>query len=328
MANLQDLMTGDPSRDRMIQTLLNPSDFIYSRVAPRLGVPIRSGVVGVVGLGDKITDSSFRADRDVAPEVEDLQITEQSYNCKSIDRKKFIGQGELAHNKYAEPETIKTLYSKKLTDKLMLLTEVILRDTITDLNKYKSDNKATLTGSDQFTHASSKPINLLLTKATLFKQKNGVTADTIVFSYLSYTAFITNASVAPLLPDPKYKVVTPSDLIPLLKTGALSDLKEVIIAGATYDKNSKKDARDGDFIWSDDVFLFKKAVPIEDTRLTEAGFMISVESEDQEDFGSYERREEDKKGITLENRLSFDLMNCSPNESTFDYGMILRDTNG
>jgi len=333
MANMQDLMSGDPARDKMIATFLKDDEFAFYNIAPRVGVPLRNGSVGVMGPADKITNNSDRADIEAAPEVNDLVITEQTYNCKSIDRKKSIPNGELNHTKY-NPDIIRMGYSESLTTQIKLIREKRLMDKITNTSNYASTNKVTVGSNDKFTNSSAKPTEYIRNKASDMFKATGVKADSILFSWVSLIAYLSNPNVEAQLPSINYGIANLIDVFPLLKGLALDGLKNIYVASATFDKNAKKDARDGDFLWSDDVILFKKAEPIEGSQGTDgksqivkAGFLVSVESEDPEDFGSYEDKPKDKKVTVLENRYSFDLLNCGSNTATFDYGYLIHDTN-
>lgn len=335
MTDLRNFISGDAKRDMLYTSLIpNPEgEFCYSEIAPRSGQAKRDGKIKVIPREDKIEDESSRTDNIAAKDIGDLNLKEQSYNCNALDRRKFISNAELKHNEI-EDNIIKEYYSQLVVDKINRLKEKKLATLIQDASKYDSVHKATLTGTDQFTHASSKPIDYIINKAMGLYKATGFMPDSLFFPAVTWNAIITNASVKAELAYTKDKVLTIQDVMPLLKTGFLAGLQNIIIGRAVYDKATKKDPKDKtlvdrDFLWIDSAIIFKKAKPIENTNLVEAGFVVSVESEDPEDLGYLEyKNETDKlKGIYVEQRYSHDIMNCGVNETYFDNAYLLIDTN-
>lgn len=334
--DLQDFLKGDPKSDTLYTSLMPNSDgeFCYSEIAPRLGVPTRNGKIGVIPREDKIEDTSSRSDDTAAKSIDDLNIIKQSYECESIDRRKFISNAELNHNLY-NSTLIQETYARKLADKILRLREKRLADKIQNASNYASSNKATLTGTDQFTHASSKPIDLLVTKAGLLYKATGIMPDSLFLPWVTWQAIITNANVKAELAMDRYQTISVNDILPMLKTGAFAGLTNIIIGRAVYDTATKKDPKDKtlvtrDYLWTDSAIIFKKAQPIQNVGLVEAGFVCSVESDDPEDLGTLEYKDEVQKlkGMYLEQRYSHAILNCSSNTTYYDNAYLIADTNG
>lgn len=322
-----DLLNGDPLQDKMIRTLiLDDNDFVFDKIAPRMGMPKRQSKIQLFGKNDKITNTSFRKDNEAAKEGDDIDTKEIGYNCEAIDERKFIPNSILNHGRISG-SVIREIYVEKLAMKQKIRREKMLADKITNVDNYASTNKEAVGSGDKFTSSSSKPVKYILGKAKEAKKRTGLLMDSIFFSYESWDAFLNNPNVVAMLPNNYFGVVTVDMIMPLLKSGALSNLKNVYIGAATYDSNTKKPERTGEFIFADDVVLFRKAVPIEE-QLADPGFLLNVESEDPDDFGVLNYKDESKKtkGEWIENRLSFDLMACGYNDP-FEYAYLLKGTN-
>ena len=333
MADLKDFISGDPKRDALFTSLMpdSTSEFCYSEIAPRLGVSKRDGKIGIISRDDKITDTSSRSDDTAAKSIDDLSIVQQPYNCESLDRRKFVSNAELKHNLY-NPEIIKAAYSRKVADTINRLREKKLADLIQNASNYDSSNKATLSGTDQFTHASSKPIDLLVTKAGLLYKATGIMPDSLFLPWVSWQAIITNANVKAELAMDRYQTISVNDILPMLKTGAFAGLTNIVIGRAVYDTGAKKDKAtvSRDYLWSDSAIIFKKAQPIQDSGLVEVGFVCSVESDDPEDLGYYEYEDtvQKLKGMFIEQRYSHSILNCSSNTTYYNNAYLIADTNG
>lgn len=322
-----DLLNGDPLQDKMIRTLVvDDNDFVFDKIAPRMGMPKRQSKIRIFSRADKITNTSFRKDNEAAKETDDFDFKLIGYNCESIDERKFIPNDLLKHGN-EDGSILKEVFVEKLAYKQKIRREKMLADKITNLDNYASTNKESVGSGDKFTSSSSKPVKYILGKAKEAKKRTGLLMDSILFSYESWDAFLNNPNVAAMLPNDYFGVVTVDMILPLLKTGGLSNLKNVYIGAATFDSNTKKNERTGDFIFADDVVLFRKAVPIKE-KLTDPGFLLNVESEDPDDFGVLNYKDESKKtkGEWIENRLSFDLMACGYNDP-FEYAYLLKGTN-
>lgn len=333
MADLRTLLTGDPAKDKMITTQIKASEqgFVHTQIAPRVGVSKRNGAIGVIKRSDKIQSTKKRADNVEAESIAGIKFVDQTYNTQSIDRYTFLTVDQLDHSKY-NAEAVRMAHSEALTEQLLLIKEYEFNTLITNANKYRAANKETLTGSEQFNHTDAKPINTLIDKGFLFKKATGVYLDTICFSESSWAEFLKNPDTASRLPDSFFKAPKIEDVLSLLRFGSLVNLKEIIIAGATYDKNATKEAVDRDYIWSDDVLLFKKAKEItpetnEQRAIIEAGLVLDIQSEDPHDFGVFNTIDKKLKGERQELRMRYDFLNCGSDDGYFEYGYLLKDTN-
>lgn len=334
--DLQDFLSGDIRRDVLFTSLMpNPeSEFCYSEIAPRIGVQKRDGKIGVITREDKIEDTSTRTDNVSAKDIGDMNVVKQPYNTEALDKRKFVSTGELNHNQ-VNSDVVKAVYSRMVVDKILRHREKRLVTKIQTAGNYASDHQATLSGTTQFTHASSKPVDTIVNYASTLYKLTGIMPDSLFFPWITWQAIITNANVKSEFAYVKDRVVTVQDLLPLLKTGALAGLQNIIIGKALSDTATKKDPKDKtlvtrDFMWADSMVIFKKASPITGTNLVEAGFVASVESEDPADLGylEYEDTVNQLKGMYIEQRYSHDILNCGASTSYLDNGFLIIDTNG
>jgi hypothetical protein len=211
--NVIDNLTGDPLRDSFVIKMAEP---VLGMVADQIFTPseqkTKKGKFKVMGFADKITNDAPRADSEPAKQTLVITDSKVSFDCKSEDERAFL-TNTMLNDQNTNPDILKQVAVEKLAELIKLKKEKRASYVAQLADNYASTNKDT--PSTKFNNDSSKPVKYILEKAGVLR-KNGILADSILFGWESFIAFLNNPNVAALLPDFKYKTPTGQDILPVL----------------------------------------------------------------------------------------------------------------
>lgn len=128
---------------------------------------------------------------------------------------------------------------------LKLALEVQQAQVATNAANYDAANKVTLAGTSKWTHADAKPLEVISNGREAIRKKCGLYPNKIVFSAVSWRAFINHPSVVERFKYTNGQAITPDMIANLI------EIKIVKVAAAIY-FDASENAQD---VWSNDVVM-------------------------------------------------------------------------
>lgn len=137
----------------------NPQEFIAGRVIPKVPVDKLSNTYYVFGAEyRRRLNTQYDANR-AKPGIVTAAVSTDNYTIKDYGLRSLVTAREI---KEADSAVDPRQDAVELNVELMKLDREVRAVTLlTTAGNYPTANKATLSGSDQFTHASSKPVQLV-----------------------------------------------------------------------------------------------------------------------------------------------------------------------
>jgi hypothetical protein len=333
--DVSQILTGQPLQDALIIALASDEEqgFVASKVAKRFVHKAKKGQIKIMGYTDKIKNTAPRADEQPANESLKIGLYGIDFECVSLDERTLFTDTE-KNSDTLRGDLLKSGVVMALANLIKLKREKMFAKLATTTSNYASGYYDTAGAGDKFNKVGndSYPVAYLLDKAETLRRKMGLYPDSIMFTTSSWRTFLSNPNVSDKLPDNKYKTVTEADVIPLLKTGALKYLKNVIIAGAVEDENIDSNTRSPLDIYNDDVMIYKEA-QVQDngdlgSGLVQAGHLLGVETSDPVHYGAMEYEPANKeKGVWIEDRYAYKPLMIKNENNTVCYGYLIKDTN-
>lgn len=340
---ISQIMTGNPLTDALIVALASDDQmgYVYQKVAKTVRKKKKKGTLPILGHSNKVKNEAPRADDQPANETLKLGVYQIPFECHSKDERVLFTTTEENDSDNVDGLLLKQGVVIALAKLIKLKCEKEFARLATTVTNYPSgfyDNS--IAAEDKFDYVSdddiplySKPIKFLLDKADIARRKfGGIYPDSLMFTTSSWNTFFTNANVEIKLPTTRYQTVLEGDAIPLLRTGPLKYLKQIIIAGGIEDTNIDSDTENNEDIYADDVIIYKDA-NVQDnggqeSGLVEAGAFLNVETNNPVHYGSMEYEPANKeKGKWIENRYANNMIMVKNNNGTVSYAYLLKGTN-
>lgn len=284
--------------------------FIARKVAPVIESLTESGTIYTFGKEGFMLYDTERALRANAKKI-DFAVSKDTYRCAEHALESSLDYAELeAAEKYGAQKVLSL--KKRALNLINRALDIELEKAVADIvfsgTYYASGNKTTLTGTDQWSHASSDPIAQLSTGKAAARADMGVVPNTLVLGYDSYEQLCKHASIKAMFTDMRDKPV----LFDAMDLAAILKFKNVFVGEAVY----STDAGVFTDLWGDYAALIYLPEPAEEAEGTTPHTVIIEEA-------GYPRVKEypGKKTIDIEDTRKYTVKNISTS-----YGYLISDT--
>lgn len=284
--------------------------FIARKVAPVIESLTESGTLYTFGKEGFMLYDTERSMRANAQKI-DFAVSKDTYRCVEHALESSLDYRELeAAEKYGAQKVLSL--KKRALNIVSRALDVELEKAVADIlfsgTYYATGNKTTLTGTDQWSHASSDPITQLSDGKAAARADMGIVPNALVLGYDSYDQLCKHASIKAMFTDMRYKPVlfSAADLAAILK------FQYVFVGQAVY----STDAGVFTDLWSDNAALIYLPEKSEDAEGTTPHTVIIDEA------GYPEVKEyPNKKTIDIEATRKYVVKNISTS-----YGYLIVDT--
>ncbi|HOX38752.1 MAG TPA: major capsid protein [Candidatus Brocadiia bacterium] len=219
--------------------------FVCDRVLPVVSVNKSSGKYfkrDTAGEVFMIEDGDLRVPG-VEAKLVDWATSTDSYSCEEHSLDHLIPDEVRRNSDPAEKADEDGV--DFIMEKLMRRKESACAAALTDSDLYASGHRATLSGSDQWSHSDSNPITAVRAAAAVIHKETGVEPNTLVLPKLVYNAVVDHPEVIERV---KYvQQSTPKAIRAALAD--LFDVEHVLTPSALYATNARGQALATDYIW-------------------------------------------------------------------------------
>lgn len=224
----------------------NPQKFIAGLCIPKVVVSKLSDLYYVFGAEYRQTDSAKYEPR-ALPGEEDYALSTSSYVCEHYGKRHLVLEDEYKNADPAiDPEQDAT---ELLTQKVKLAREIRAASLLFTAGNYPTGNKATLSGSDQFSHASSTPIKTIKDACNDVVARGGNRPNVAVMNMDVFLALEEHPTVVGRLQytDPFVRIEKVAALLGLSKIFVGEAIKNTADEGLTESLSN---------VWTDSVALY------------------------------------------------------------------------
>lgn len=288
MGRLSELRVVDPVLTTLVRGYSN-ADFVAENLFPIVGVVKEAGKVPTFGKDAFKIVATERAIRGNSNKIAPETRSTVDYACVEHDAVypadyREIQEDILDLQKYA---------AFRAQAAVKLRCEKICADLALDAANYASTNKVTLSGTTQWTHASSLPIAAVRTACEAVRTQTGKRPNVMILGALAFLALQDHATITDRIKYSQLGVVTTELLAQIF------GLKKVIVGDGVYSNDAMTAVYD---IWGDNAVLAyvpeasgemrsiyepsygytlqKTGMPEVDTYLDEGGKITNVRSTD------------------------------------------------
>ena len=257
MANRESTLRGQlsPLLTKFAVGYSTPANLIAKKVAPVISSLTNSGTLFSFGKEGFMLYDTERTLRANANRVEfavgsDTYLTAEHAIETALDYDEIKQAEKFGQARILQLERRAVGFTQQILETEL---EKAVADIVFSATYYASGNKETLSGTDQWSHASSNPITKIKEAKKAARADMGVEPNTLILGYDTYYALASNPTIKAMVSGNKDKelVLGDADLARLLK------FKSVIVGEKTY----STDAGVFTDIWTDNAAMIYLPAP-------------------------------------------------------------------